>query len=116
MSRIGFALCGSFCTHAAALTALEALLACGHDIQPILSETAFATDTRFGCAAALRERLESLCGRAVIHTVPEAEPLGPARPLDARQAGERRDRQCRDHGGESASARRPSPAGLSCQQ
>ena len=52
MSRIGFALCGSFCTHAAALTALEALLACGHDIQPILSETAFATDTRFGCAAA----------------------------------------------------------------
>ena len=58
MSRIGFALCGSFCTHAAALTALEALLACGHDIQPILSETAFATDTRFGCAAALRERLE----------------------------------------------------------
>ena len=62
MSRIGFALCGSFCTHAAALTALEALLACGHDIQPILSETAFATDTRFGCAAALRERLESLCG------------------------------------------------------
>ncbi len=63
MSRIGFALCGSFCTHAAALTALEALLACGHDIQPILSETAFATDTRFGCAAALRERLESLCGR-----------------------------------------------------
>ena len=83
MSRIGFALCGSFCTHAAALTALEALLACGHDIQPVLSETAFATDTRFGCAAALRERLESLCGRAVIHTVPEAEPLGPARPLDA---------------------------------
>lgn len=83
MSRIGFALCGSFCTHAAALTALEALLACGHDIQPILSETAFATDTRFGCAAALRERLVSLCGRAVIHTVPEAEPLGPARPLDA---------------------------------
>ena len=83
MSRIGFALSGSFCTHAAALTALEALLACGHDIQPILSETAFATDTRFGCAAALRERLESLCGRAVIHTVPEAEPLGPARPLDA---------------------------------
>ena len=78
MSRIGFALCGSFCTHAAALTALEALLACGHDIQPILSETAFSTDTRFGCAAALRERLESLCGRAVIHTVPEAEPLGPA--------------------------------------
>ena len=71
MSRIGFALCGSFCTHAAALIALEALLACGHDIQPILSETAFATDTRFGCAAALRERLESLCGRAVIHTVPD---------------------------------------------
>lgn len=82
-TRLGFALCGSFCTHRAALEALEGLLQSGYDIQPILSETAYSTDTRFDTAAALRERLEALCGRAPIHTIADAEPLGPARPLDA---------------------------------
>lgn len=80
--RIGFALCGSFCTHAAALSVLETLLAEGYAVQPILSETAFATDTRFGTAADLRARLEGLCGCRILHTIAEAEPLGPAHPLD----------------------------------
>lgn len=83
MTQLGFAMCGSFCTHRAALVTLERLLQAGYSVQPILSETAYATDTRFGTAAALRERLESLCGRPIIHTVAGAEPLGPAHPLDA---------------------------------
>lgn len=83
MSRIGFAMCGSFCTHTAALHVLEQLLLRGYEIQPILSECAYTTDTRFGTAAALRKKLESLCGHDIIYTVEQAEPLGPAEPLDA---------------------------------
>lgn len=83
MNRIGFAMCGSFCTHAAALRVLQDLLIRGYAVQPILSECAYTTDTRFGASATLRRTLESLCGRDIIHTVEQAEPLGPAQPLDA---------------------------------
>lgn len=79
---IGYALCGSFCTHAASLQALRALLAAGEEVQPILSAAAYETDTRFHPAKTFREELATLCGRSVIHTIAEAEPLGPARPLE----------------------------------
>ncbi len=80
---IGYAICGSFCTHAASLSILERLCRQGYALQPILSEIAYSTDTRFGRAEALRARLTELCGRAPIHTTVEAEPLGPKHPLDA---------------------------------
>ena len=79
---IGYAVCGSFCTHARALDTLRNLLARGHDIQPIVSEIVYATDTRFGRAADFIEELEELCGRKTIHTIAAAEPLGPKTPLD----------------------------------
>lgn len=79
---IGFALCGSFCTHAAVLTVLEQLINKGEKVLPILSETAANTDTRFGTAASLEATLTSLCGRSPVKTIPEAEPLGPAFPLE----------------------------------
>ncbi len=79
---IGFAMCGSYCTHAAALEQLCALLDAGYEVQPIISENVYATDTRFGEARVLRERLEALCGREVIHTIVDAEPLGPKQPLE----------------------------------
>ena len=80
---IGYAFCGSFCTHAKALTELERLLDSGFEVQPIMSEAVWQTDTRFGTAESLRRRVESLCSREVIHTIVDAEPLGPALPLEA---------------------------------
>ena len=80
---LGYAFCGSFCTHARALRELRNLLASGYEIQPIFSETVRTTDTRFGTAAALCEEVEALCARRVISTVVDAEPLGPSMPLDA---------------------------------
>ena len=80
---IGFAMCGSFCTHAASLEVLTRLKAQGYDILPILSEITASTDTRFGKAADLVARVEALCGRSVVTTIPDAEPLGPARPMEA---------------------------------
>ena len=79
---IGFALCGSFCTHRTSLEELNKLLREGYDIQPIVSENVYSTDTRFGKAQALIDELEGLCNKKVIHTVVGAEPLGPKDPLD----------------------------------
>lgn len=80
---LGYAICGSFCTHAASLSALRDLVERGYDVQPIMSENSYTTDTRFGRAEELIRSVEELCGRRIIHTVTEAEPLGPKMPLDA---------------------------------
>ena len=74
---IGYAMCGSFCTHKASLLQLEGLIDRGLEVLPIMSETVYNTSTRFGEASALVERVEALCGRRVIHSIVEAEPLGP---------------------------------------
>ncbi|MBR2716388.1 MAG: dipicolinate synthase subunit B [Oscillospiraceae bacterium] len=80
--RVGYALCGSFCTLSRSLEALERL--CGEyaNVTPIMSEITYATDTRFGAAADFRGRIEALCSREIIHTVAQAEPIGPRATLD----------------------------------
>ena len=80
---IGYALCGSFCTHGKAVEQLQKLVESGYDIQPIMSECVYTTDTRFGKALDLQDQVEKLCGRKIIHTIVEAEPLGPKIHLDA---------------------------------
>ena len=80
--RVGFALCGSFCTHRQVLSELEKLCGQYRQITPILSETCRRTDTRFGTAADLVAAVERLTGRAVIDSIPAAEPIGPKALLD----------------------------------
>jgi dipicolinate synthase subunit B len=80
---LGYAVCGSFCCFEKSLRALESLLADGHEIQPIISERAWSTSTRFFSAEEFRARVQALTGREAIHTVEDAEPLGPRIPLDA---------------------------------
>ena len=80
---IGYALCGSFCTLSRSVEVLTQLKEKGYDILPIMSEITAATDTRFGKAADFIIRVESICGHPIIRTIPEAEPLGPSRPLEA---------------------------------
>lgn len=79
--RLGFAMCGSFCTHHAAIEVLKTL-APYYDVTPILSHTAATTDTRFGTCVLLREQLTSICGRPPVETITEAEKFGPSAPLD----------------------------------
>lgn len=81
--RIGFAMCGSFCTHKEALTALETLCAEYETVVPIVSETCAMTDTRFGSASELLRDMERLTGRPVISSISAAEPIGPKKLLDA---------------------------------
>ena len=79
---IGFALCGSFCTHAKAMAALEQVRARWQNVIPIVSECTAATDTRFGAAHDLMREMERICDHRVIASVKGAEPIGPQRLLD----------------------------------
>lgn len=80
---IGYGFCASFCTLGASYRALSKLVESGYEVQPIMSEYAYSTDTRFQSAQEFRERVEKLCGRRIIHTIADAEPLGPRDPLSA---------------------------------
>ena len=80
---IGFAMCGSYCTHRQALVQLEQLVALGLEVQPIMSENVYSTDTLFGSCEELKRRVSDLCKRPIVHSIVGAEPLGPKMPLDA---------------------------------
>ena len=80
---LGYALCGSFCTHKKSLEVLRSLKEYGHELLPIVSENVYNTDTRFGYASSLCEELYKITGNEIIHTVVDAEPLGPKIQLDA---------------------------------
>ena len=79
---IGFAVCGSFCTHAKSMSALEQVRARWKNVVPIVSECTADTDTRFGAAHDLMREMERICDHRVISTVKAAEPIGPQKLLD----------------------------------
>lgn len=78
---IGFALCGSYCTHAKAVKSLEALSA-EYNIIPIVSMEVANTDTRFGTAHHLMQELSRICDHPVLHSISAVKPLGPQKMLD----------------------------------
>lgn len=80
--RVGFAVCGSFCTHEAILNVLEKLTELYETVIPIVSENAAFTDTRFGTSEELLERLEDLTGNEILCDIPSVEPIGPQNLLD----------------------------------
>ncbi len=79
--KLGYCICGSFCTHKKALSALSEL-AEKYEVVPVLSERAANTDTRFGTHGELISAVTEICGREPVTTVDGAEPLGPFEPLD----------------------------------
>lgn len=80
---IGYALCGSFCTFSSSVSALSELKRIYGDILPIMSFNAYSTDTRFGKSADWIKKIEDICEKRIIHTIADAEPLGPKISLDA---------------------------------
>ena len=79
---VGFAVCGSFCTHDKAMGALEQVKARFARVVPIVSECTAGTDTRFGAAHDLMREMERICDHRVISSIKEAEPIGPKKLLD----------------------------------
>ncbi len=82
-TTIGFAFCGSFCTFAKVIPNMKRLVDNGYNIIPIMSTSAYETDTRFGSAKSFRTSIEEICQNRIVHTIFEAEPIGPKKLLDA---------------------------------
>ena len=80
--RIGFALCGSFCTFSQAFPVMEQL-AREHQLIPIFSPVSYTTDSRFGTAQEHIRQASNICGRDPLCTIAQVEPIGPKKLLDA---------------------------------
>ena len=81
--KLGFALTGSFCTFNEVINELEKLKETNkYDIYPIMSENAYSINTRFGDASKFNLRIAEICDRSIIHTIRDAEPIGPKKMLD----------------------------------
>ncbi len=78
--KVGFAFCGSFCTHKICLEQLKDMSE-KYDVYPIVSETVYSTSTRFGDHDEFVKKIKDITGKNVCHTVKEAERFGPE-PLD----------------------------------
>ena len=80
--KIGYCFTGSFCTFSKSVKTLEELVNSGHAVTPIMSETAYSTDTRFGKAEDFIRQIETVTDNKVIHTIEQAEPIGPKKMFD----------------------------------
>jgi len=81
--RLGFAFTGSFCTMRKVTDILKTVKEKGYDIFPIMSETVYSTDTRFGKCSDYINEIQDICGRKIIASVTAAEPIGPKKLIDA---------------------------------
>ena len=81
--KIGFAVCGSFCTFKRVMPQVEKLISMGAEVYPVMSEIAYSTDTRFGKAEDFRTFLEETTKNKIINSIKSAEPIGPKGYLDA---------------------------------
>ena len=78
----GYAFCGSFCTLSASLKFLR-YLSEREEILPIVSSIVYSTDTRFWQKEKFIEEIFKITGKEPIHTIEDAEPLGPKIILDS---------------------------------
>lgn len=79
---VGFAMCGSFCTFHRIFPVMEELTA-SCTVIPIFSPAAYTVDSRFGTAGEHIRHAAALCGQEPLHTIAQAEPIGPKKLLDA---------------------------------
>lgn len=82
MKTVGFALTGSFCTFRDVIPQMRTLRGAGYEVLPVMSQTAYETDTKFGRAEDFRGQIEAACGHHILHTIVEAEPIGPQKMFD----------------------------------
>ena len=75
--KIGFVLTGSFCTFQKVIPKIKDLKELGADIIPIMSKNSYNFDTKFGKANDFIKEIEKICEKEIIHTIQDAEPIGP---------------------------------------
>ena len=82
MIKLGYALCGSFCTIDNSINEIKRLTNMNYDIYPILSPIVCQTDTRFGKAQDIVNEIEKITKHKIISRIEEAEPIGPKKMFD----------------------------------
>lgn len=80
--KVGFGVCGSFCTFKRAFASAQKLVDLGCDVTPIMSFNSYNIDSRFGTAKEHIKALESICNKKVIASIVDAEPIGPKKLFD----------------------------------
>lgn len=80
--KIGFVLTGSFCTFQKVIPKMRELINQEAEIIPIMSYNAYNLDTKFGKAEDFIKEIQEIAGKEIIHTIPEAEPIGPKKMTD----------------------------------
>ena len=75
--KIGFVLTGSFCTFNKTIPKIKELKKLGADIIPIMSYNSYELDTKFGKAKNFINEIEEITEKKIIHTIQDAEPIGP---------------------------------------
>ena len=80
--KIGFVLTGSFCTFSKTIPKIRELVKKGADVIPIMSYNSFNLDTKFGKAKDFRNEIQEITGKEIIHTIQDAEPIGPKKLTD----------------------------------
>ena len=80
--KIGFALTGSFCTFKVVIPQIKKIIDEGGDILPIMSDNTYNNDTKFGLAQDFIDEIENITNKKIIHTIQDAEPIGPKQLTD----------------------------------
>ena len=75
--KIGFVLTGSFCTFKKTIAKMKELKKLEADIIPIMSYNSYLLDTKFGKAEDFIKQIKEITGHEIIHTIQDAEPIGP---------------------------------------
>lgn len=75
--KIGFILTGSFCTFNKTIEQMEKIKKQEADIIPIMSYNSYELDSKFGKAKDFIDKIENITGKNIIHTIQDAEPIGP---------------------------------------
>ena len=81
--EIGFAFTGSFCTFRKTIDELKKIKKI-KDVQiiPIMSFNSYNLDSKFGKAEDFIKEIEEITENKIIHTIQDAEPIGPKKMFD----------------------------------
>lgn len=79
--KLLFGISGSFCNHAKILQELKKLCK-KNEVQVVVSENVYTCSTRFFKHEDFIAQIEKITGKHVIHTIVEAETIGPRNPFD----------------------------------
>lgn len=81
--NIGFAFTGSFCTFRKTIDEMKKISKIKDvTIFPIMSFNSFNLDTKFGKAVDFEKEIEEITNNKIIHTIVDAEPIGPKKMFD----------------------------------